>query len=191
MSRNDPGGLAAALARLEALAERPDDEACALVVREIMRALPYLKLDPMESFRDGVRRVRSRLARERRPDGLRMDGLMAALEILCEEHDAAIAHLRCDRCGRHRASSHTIVRTLRGKEERVCTECKDRRLDQGWSLLTTDPLYAWCFSCQSHKKPMHCVGPTPDPMVLRVCDLCTEELRSAGWRPAVSVVHCV
>jgi hypothetical protein len=143
----------------------------------------------MEAFRDGLRRLRARIARERRPDAARMDGMLAALEMLAEEHDAAIAHLRCARCSRHRASSHVVVRMLREGEERVCTECKDRRLDRGWSLLATDPIDSWCYGCRQRKRPMHCVGPSPDPMTLRVCDLCATELRAAGWRPAVSVVH--
>jgi len=191
MSREDPGGLAAALARLEALAARPDDRSCEEVVREVIAAMPFLRLAPMTSFRHGIGRIRDRLRRERRPDTIRMDGLLTVLELLAEEHDASIAHLRCRRCGVHRTTFHVVVRTLRENERRVCDQCKDERLDQGWSLLTTDDLYAWCYSCQKHMRPMHCVGPAPDPMVLKVCDHCATDLRAAGFRPAVTCVHSV
>ena len=85
MRQDDPGGLTAALARLEALAERPDDRSCEEVVREVMAALPFLKLVPMASFREGVGRLRERLHHERRPETARIDGMLAALEMLSEE----------------------------------------------------------------------------------------------------------
>ncbi|HTK05198.1 MAG TPA: hypothetical protein VL500_06430 [Candidatus Eisenbacteria bacterium] len=189
MNQEDPGGLAAALARLEALAARPDDRSCEEVVREVMAALPCLKLTPMTPFREGLGRLRERLRRERRPDTARMDGMLAALELLSEEHDAYIAHLRCLRCGIHRTTFHVVMRCLREGEERVCEQCRDERLDRGWSILTTEDFYAWCYACQQQKRPMYCVGPAPDPMVLKVCDRCAADLRPAGFRPAVTTVH--
>lgn len=188
MSNEDQGGLAAALSRLTALVERPDERACEEAVRAVLCALPFLRLAPTGAFLDGLRGLRARLAHG---DGAaaRMDGMLAALAIACEEHDARVARLRCSRCGRHRPSSHVVLRALREHEERVCTECRDARLARGWSLLATEPLSLWCYGCRQRKQPMHCVGPAPDPMVLRVCDLCVEDLGPAGWRPAVSITH--
>src|SRR5688572_28820757 len=163
MATDAPEGLHALADRLERLASNPAADDGDDIARYIIRTLPFSGLRPLDGVLATLRRARDRLRRERRPDGIRLEGLVTALIILCEEHDAAIAHLRCPRCGTHRRSHVVICRPLREPERRVCASCKDKRLDEGWSLLCTEPIDGWCRDCGGRMSaPSHCVGPTPN-----------------------------
>lgn len=186
MAIEDPGGLLALAVRLERLASNPAADCGDDIVREAVRALPFYGLRSLRDVAETLRRARDRLRRERRPEGFRLDGLVTALIILCEEHDATIAPLRCARCGDYRPSHAVICRALRDPERRVCASCKDKRLDAGWSLLAAEPIDGWCRDCFGRMSaPSFCVGPMPNPTTMRVCDTCAESLRADGWQAAV------
>lgn len=190
MATEDPGGLHALADRIERLASNPDAGAGDDVVREAIRALPYCGLRPLDTVAAMLRRARDRLRRERRPSGMRLDGLVTALIIMCEEHDAAIAPLQCARCQGYHRSHSVICRPLQDPERRVCAPCKDKRLDEGWSLLATEPIDGWCRDCRGRMSaPSFSIGPTPNPTTMRVCDRCADSLRADGWIPAAVTTY--
>lgn len=190
MATEDPGGLHALAERLERLASKPDAGSGDDIVREAVRALPLYRLRPLHDVATTLRRARDRLRRERRPEGFRLDGIVTSLIIMCEEHDAAIAPLRCARCGEYRPSHAVICRPLRELERRVCNACKEKRLDEGWSLLGTEPIDGWCRDCCSRMSaPSFCVGPMPNPTTMRACDRCADALRAEGWSASVVTTH--
>lgn len=186
MATDETGGLAALADRLERLASNPDARCGDDIAREAIRLLPFHGLRPLGDVTAALRRARDRLRRERRPDGFRLDGIVSVLIIMCEEHDRALAPLHCARCDGYRTTHASISRPLRDPERRVCGPCKDKRLDQGWSLLATEPIDGWCRDCGGRMSaPSYCVGPVPAPTSMRVCDRCAESLCADGWIPAV------